>query len=54
MSKLCDVGNGCNFENKDEIVKFLFLIHYTNKKVKDQLIRKDEDDRCFSGYPTAC
>ena len=40
MSKLCDVVNGCNFEDKDEIVKFLFLIHNTNKGIKDQLIKK--------------
>ena len=37
---MCDVANGCNFENKDEIVKFLFLIHNTNEMVKDQLIKK--------------
>ena len=27
-------------QNKDEIVKFLFLIHNTNERVKDQLIEK--------------
>ena len=40
MSKLCDVVNGCNFENLDEIVKFLILIHNTNVRIKDQLIEK--------------
>ena len=38
--KLCDVANDCSFVNKDEIVKFLFLIHNTNERVKDQLIEK--------------
>ena len=37
MFKLHDVANGCNFENKDEIVKFLFLIHNTKERVKEQL-----------------
>ena len=36
MSKLCDVANDCSLANKDEIVKFLFLIHNTNERVKDQ------------------
>ena len=40
MSKLHDATNDCNFENNDEIVKFLFLIHNTNDSVKDQLIEK--------------
>ena len=34
MSKLHDVANDCSFANKDEIVKFLFLIHNTNGRVK--------------------
>ena len=36
VSKLHDVANDCSFANKDELVKFLFLIHNTNKRVKDQ------------------
>ena len=40
MSKFCDVENDCSFGNKDEIVKFLFLIHNTNERVEDQLIEK--------------
>ena len=40
MSKLCDVANDCNFADKDEIIKFLFLIHNTNERVKGQLIEK--------------
>ena len=40
ISKLCDVANDWSFANKDEIVKFLFLIHNTNERVKDQLIDK--------------
>ena len=34
MSKLCDVANDCSFANKDEIVKFLFLILNTNERLK--------------------
>ena len=40
MSNVHDIANDCSFENKDEIVKFLFLIYNTNKRVKDQLIKK--------------
>ena len=40
MLKVHEVANNCNFANKDEIVKFLFLIHNTNERVKDQLIDK--------------
>ena len=40
MSKLHDVANDYRFANKDEIVKFLFLIHNTSERVKDQLIEK--------------
>ena len=40
MSKLHDDENDCSLANKDEIVKFSFLIHNTNERVKDQLIEK--------------
>ena len=40
MSKPCDVATDGSFTNKDEIVQFLFLIHNTNERVKDQLIEK--------------
>ena len=40
MSKLHGIANSCSFENKDEIVKYLFIIHNTNDRVKDQLIKK--------------
>ena len=40
MSKLCNVANNCSFANRDEIVKFLFLTHNTNKRVNDELIEK--------------
>ena len=40
MSKLHNVANDCSFANMDEIVKFLFLIHNTNKRVKVRLIEK--------------
>ena len=43
MSKLHDVANDCSFANKDETVKFLFHIHYTNEWVKDQVIEKNEN-----------
>ena len=42
MSKLCDVANDCSFTNKDEIVKFLFLIHNTYEK---SVNRKNENYR---------
>ena len=42
MSKLCVVANDCSFANKNEIVKFLFLIFNTNERIKNQLIEKME------------
>ena len=40
MYKLHDVVNYCSFANKDEIALYLFLIHNTNERDKDQLIGK--------------
>ena len=40
VSKLHDVANDCSFADKDEIVNFLFLIHNTKERVKDQWIEK--------------
>ena len=40
MSKLHDVANDCSLANKDEIGKFLFLIHKTNERFKHQLLEK--------------
>ena len=40
MSKLYDVVNGCNFQNKDKIIKFLFLVHNTNERIKVHLTEK--------------
>ena len=34
MIKLCDVVKDCQFEKPDEIVKFLFLSHNQNSKVR--------------------
>ena len=40
MLKLKDISNNCSFTNSDEVVKFLFLIHNQNLRVKDALLDK--------------
>ena len=37
--KLNSVANDCNFTNKDEIVKFLFLTHNQNTRDREHLLR---------------
>ena len=38
LSKQKTVAADCSFSNKEEVIKFLFLIHYTNERVNDYLI----------------
>ena len=38
LNKLKNVAADCSLSNKDEVIKFLFLIHITNERVKDYLI----------------
>ena len=40
MLKLKDIANDCSFTNSDEVVKFLFLTHNQNSRVKDALLDK--------------
>ena len=40
MLKLKDIANDCSFTNSDETVKFLFLTHNQNSRVKDALLDK--------------
>ena len=39
MSQLRSLANDCAFTNADEVVKFLFLIHNSHKRVQDQLLK---------------
>ena len=39
MIRLCDVVKDCQFEKPDEIVKFLFLTHNQNPKVREELLK---------------
>ena len=41
--KLNSVANDCNFTNKDEIVKFLYLTHNQNTRVHEQLLKELTD-----------
>ena len=41
--KLNSVANDCNFTNKDEIVKFLYLTHNQNTRVHEHLLRELTD-----------
>ena len=40
MLKLKDIANDCSFTNSDEVVKFLFLTHNQNTRVKNALLDK--------------
>ena len=41
--KLNSVANDCNFTNKDEIVKFLYLTHNQDTRVREYLLKKITD-----------
>ena len=38
MSRLRNLAKECGFTNQDEVVKFLFLIHNSHRRVQDQLL----------------
>ena len=40
MLKLKEIANDCSFTNSNEVVKFLFLTHNQNSRVKDALLDK--------------
>ena len=37
------MANDCNFTNKDEIVKFLYLTHNQNTRVREHLLKELTD-----------
>ena len=39
MNRLLDIASECAFSNKDEAVKFLFMIHNADTMVKNKLIK---------------
>ena len=41
--KLNTVANDCQFDNKEEIVKFLFLTHNQNIRVREHLLKEMQD-----------
>ena len=41
--KLNTVVNDCQFDNKEEIVKFLFLTHNQNTRVREHLLKEMQD-----------
>ena len=41
--KLNSVANDCNFTNKDEIVKYLYLTHNQNTRVHEHLLKELTD-----------
>ena len=46
--KLNSVANDCNFTNKEEIVKFLYLIHNQNTRVREHLLKELTDTTSFA------
>ena len=43
ITNLNSVANDCNFTNKDEIVKFLYLTHNQNTRVREHLLKELTD-----------
>ena len=41
--KLNTVANDCQFDNKEEIVKFLFLTHNQNTHLREHLLKEMQD-----------
>ena len=48
LNKLKDVAADCSCSNKDEVIKFLFLIHNTNERVKDYLIEHRKPEKTLA------
>ena len=48
-NKLNTVANDCQFVNKEEIVKFLFLIHNQNTHVREHLLKEMQDTTSVTG-----
>ena len=39
LNRLLDIASEFAFSNKDEVAKFLFMIHNANTRIKDELIK---------------
>ena len=48
MSKLRNLAKDCGFANQDEVVKLLFLIHNSHKRVQDQLLKEITKDSAIN------
>ena len=48
LNKLKDIAAHCSFSNKDKVIKFLFLIHNTNERVKDYWIEHMKPENTLS------
>ena len=52
MTRLKELAAEGGFTKQDEIVKFLFLIHNTNQKVRESLINKAEPSKTLHEFLT--
>ena len=50
LNKLKDVATECSFSNKEEVTKFLFLIHNTSERVKDYLTEQMKPENTLMCY----
>ena len=50
MQRLRDIAKETEFKEKDELVKFLFIIHNTDQKVREYLIDKAEPKGSLNDY----
>ena len=44
MNMLLDIASEYAVSNKDQVVKFLFMIHNANTRVKDELIKSKKPE----------
>ena len=44
MNKLLDVSKDCEPDNPNELVKFLFLVHNQNSRVRENLLKEMKSD----------
>ena len=49
LNKLLDVSKDCELDNPNELVKFLFLVHNQNSRVRENLLKEMKSDSTLQG-----
>ena len=50
MQKLKDIAKVTGFKEKDELIKFLFVIHKTDQKVREYLLDKEDPEKSCQDF----